>query len=64
MKTGFRILILIMVFFSCKDEEIFDLSPSERNAKHISELRKELINAPYGWSVTYFPEQTLCCLRT
>lgn len=55
MKTGFRILILIMVFFSCKDEEIFDLSPSERNAKHISELRKELINAPYGWSVTYFP---------
>lgn len=55
MKTGFRILILIMVFFSCKDEGIFDLSPSERNAKHISELRKELINAPYGWSVTYFP---------
>lgn len=55
MKTGFRILILIMVFFSCKDEKIFDLSPSERNAKHISELRKELINAPYGWSVTYFP---------
>ena len=44
-----------MVFFSCKDEGIFDLSPSERNAKHISELRKELINAPYGWSVTYFP---------
>ncbi len=30
MKTGFRILILIMVFFSCKDEGIFDLSPSER----------------------------------
>lgn len=55
MKTGFRILILIMAFFSCKDEKTFDLSPSERNAKHISELRKELINAPYGWSVTYFP---------
>ena len=55
MKTGFRILILIMAFFSCKDEKTFDLSPSERNAKHISELRKELVNAPYGWSVTYFP---------
>ena len=55
MKTGFRILILIMAFFSCKEEKTFDLSPSERNAKHISELRKELINAPYGWSVTYFP---------
>ena len=55
MKTGFRILILIMAFFSCKDVKTFDLSPSERNAKHISELRKELVNAPYGWSVTYFP---------
>jgi hypothetical protein bfra3_06172 len=44
-----------MAFFSCKDEKTFDLSPSERNAKHISELRKELVNAPYGWSVTYFP---------
>ncbi|MBY2893292.1 DUF4302 domain-containing protein [Bacteroides fragilis] len=55
METGFRILILIMAFFSCKDEKTFDLSPSERNAKHISELRKELVNAPYGWSVTYFP---------
>ena len=55
MKTGFRILSLIMAFFSCKDEKTFDLSPSERNAKHISELRKELVNAPYGWSVTYFP---------
>lgn len=55
MKIGFQILILLMFFFSCKDEKVFDLSPSGRNEKHISELRKELVNAPYGWSVTYFP---------
>ena len=46
MKTGFQLLILIAVCFSCKDENIFDSSPSERSAKHISELRKELIDAP------------------
>ncbi|MFT0386934.1 DUF4302 domain-containing protein [Bacteroides thetaiotaomicron] len=55
MKTGFQLLILIAVCFSCKDENIFDSSPSERSAKHISELRKELIDAPHGWCVTYFP---------
>ena len=55
MKIGFQLLILIMVCFSCKDENIFDSSPSERSAKHISELRKELTDAPYGWCVTYFP---------
>ncbi len=55
MKTGFQLLILIAVCFSCKDENIFDSSPSERSAKHISELRKELTDAPHGWCVTYFP---------
>lgn len=55
MKIGFQLLILLTLCFSCKDENIFDLSPSERSAKHISELRKELIEAPYGWCVTYFP---------
>ena len=46
-----------MVFcFSCKDEKVFDSSPSERNANHIGELRKELVNAPYGWAVIYFPQ--------
>lgn len=55
MKIGFQLLILTAVCLSCSDESRFDLSPSERNAKHISELRKELTDAPYGWSVTYFP---------
>lgn len=55
MKIGFQILVLIMVCFSCKDGEVFGLSPSERNARHIGDLRKELVNAPHGWSVTYFP---------
>lgn len=56
MKIGFQLLILIAVCFSCKDENIFDLSPSERSAKHISELRKELVEVPYGWCVIYFPK--------
>ena len=55
MKIGFQLLILMAVCFSCKDENLFDSSPSERNAKHISELRKELTDAPHGWCVTYFP---------
>lgn len=54
MKIEFQIFILLMIFSSCKDKEIFDLSPSGRNEKHISELRKELVDSPYGWSVTYF----------
>ena len=49
MKLGFQILILMVFCFSCKDEKVFDSSPSERNANHIGELRKELVNAPYGW---------------
>lgn len=55
MKIGFQILILIVLCFSCKEEAVFGLSPSERNANHINELRKELVNAPHGWSFTYFP---------
>ncbi len=55
MKTGIQLLILIALCFSCKEENIFDIPPSERNAGHINELRKELVSAPHGWFVTYFP---------
>ena len=41
MKLGFQILILMVFCFSCKDEKVFDSSPSERNANHIGELRKD-----------------------
>lgn len=63
MKTGFQLLILIAVCFSCKDENIFDSSPSERSAKHISELRKELTDAPTGGVSLTFPGQTRYCLQ-
>ena len=39
MKLGFQILILMVFCFSCKDEKVFDSSPSERNANHISSQR-------------------------
>ncbi|MDD7448828.1 MAG: DUF4302 domain-containing protein [Phocaeicola sp.] len=55
MKIGIQLLLLIVICCSCKEESIFDSSPSERNAKHIRELRKELTDAPHGWCVTYFP---------
>lgn len=56
MKIKIQLLaILMLVCFSCKDENMFDISPSERSAKQISELRQELIEAPHGWCVTYFP---------
>ena len=47
-------LILITLLTSCKSEDIFSLSPSERSARSISELRRELAQAPHGWKVTYF----------
>ena len=55
MRTGYQILTLMLFFVSCEGDKVFDLSPSERNAKHINELRKELVDAPYGWAVSYFP---------
>lgn len=56
MKIGFQLLLLIALCVSCSDEPVFDESPAIRNAKRISELRKELVDAPHGWSVTYFPK--------
>lgn len=63
MKLGFQILILMVFCFSCKDEKVFDSSPSERNANHIGELRKELVNAPMAGLSPIFPERILYCLQ-
>lgn len=55
MKQIFLIVLLMLAFYSCSKENVFDQSPSERTAAHIKALKAELVSAPYGWSVTYFP---------
>lgn len=55
MKQIFKLVVLLVVFISCKDENIFEDSPAERTAAQIKALKTELVNAPHGWSVTYFP---------
>ncbi len=55
MKTGiYLFFVLAAISISCQDEKVFESSPSERSAEHISNLRKELTEAPYGWRVIYF----------
>ncbi|MBR8702583.1 DUF4302 domain-containing protein [Porphyromonas levii] len=39
---------------SCTQQSVFIETPAERSAKSISDLRSELVEAPYGWKVTYF----------
>lgn len=50
----YALLIFVAIFSSCKEESVFSLSPAERSAQSISELRKELTEAPHGWKVIYF----------
>lgn len=54
--------ILYILFFgtlllSCREEQTPNMpSPSQRNKESIENLRKDLVKAPYGWKVTYFPK--------
>ena len=64
MKLGFQILILMVFCFSCKDEKVFDSSPSERNANHIGELRKGTCKMLLMAGLSpIFPERILYCLQ-
>lgn len=47
--------LFVVAFGACRDEVAFDRSPAERTAGHRAELRQRLMSAPYGWSLTYFP---------
>lgn len=54
----FTLLIPIVVFLapSCaKEDKIFEDTPSARNQKHIAALQEELVSAPHGWRLLYFP---------
>ena len=48
--------LLVAGVCACSDDEIFELSPSERNEQSIAALREELVSAPHGWKMIYFPK--------
>lgn len=56
MNKILSLIIIVSCFLSCRNNEIEGLSPSERNKQSIDQLRKELVDAPYGWKVIYFPK--------
>uniref|UniRef100_A0AB33JBB6 DUF4302 domain-containing protein n=1 Tax=Prevotella sp. GTC17260 TaxID=3236796 RepID=A0AB33JBB6_9BACT len=52
-------LLSVLLFWTgCTDnaEYRFDDSPSDRNRNATADLRKQLVEAPYGWKVIYFPK--------
>lgn len=48
------ILVLVLIISSCKEDSLFEQTPTERTATSIKALREQLVTAPYGWSVLYF----------
>lgn len=46
---------LFLVASCVKNEDVFKDSPSVRNQKSIAALQEELVSAPYGWRLLYFP---------
>lgn len=55
-KTMYLLALAVICVVSCKQENLYDVSPSERIENSIEELRKELTGANNGWYVTYFPK--------
>ncbi len=49
-------VVLTALATSCSEKEAFDISPAERSSRSIEQLRSELLEAPCGWSVCYFPK--------
>ena len=51
------LLLVALLFTACSsNDDVFDKSPSQRSSESISNLKDELVNAPYGWRVLYFPK--------
>lgn len=56
MKNIIYLLLFAFLAVSCENDDLSGPSPSERNKESIESLRKELVEAPYGWKVMYFPK--------
>ncbi len=48
------LIIISSIVLSCKQDFTEGISPSQRNANNIKELRDKLTQAEYGWRMTYF----------
>lgn len=54
--VAISLLLLPLMLVGCSEDKVFDRSPSERSAESVSALRRELVSAPRGWRVSYFPK--------
>lgn len=52
----FLTAVILVCLHSCRNQEETLASPSQRTKASLLNLRKELVDAPYGWKVTYFPQ--------
>lgn len=52
---SFIIIIGLLVFISCNKANIFQTNSTSKIVNDLGELRTELVQAPYGWKVIYFP---------
>ena len=61
---GFGLAVLALALLvgthaltACNNEQTtFDQTPTQRSQNAVEDLRRELIAAPYGWRVVYFPK--------
>lgn len=56
MKNLLYAMLLMTMVLSCKEENVFELSPAKRTEMQIEKLKKELTDAPNGWILSYFPK--------
>lgn len=56
MNKILSLIILVLCFLSCRDNDPNGISSAQRNKQSIDNLRNELTQAPYGWKVIYFPK--------
>lgn len=50
------VLSLLFLAACSSNDDIFEKSPSLRSRESIESLKNELVSAPYGWRVMYFPK--------
>ncbi len=56
MKQKIYIILSVIacIFISCKQDFTEGISPAERNANNIKQLREKLTQSKYGWRMIYF----------